>query len=89
MSKKTYILESCEDADGWDSDYAGNFTMSLADAQLALAKFKARAKTDPEDCDLCTDGVSWAGWHFRIVACCCVAVSEQPARAIKPAGGGR
>lgn len=70
------IIEARNPKNGdWNSDYVGNESLSLIEAEHIVDNLRHRAANDPvedgtvEDGTYDTeDGVSWNGWLFRIMA---------------------
>lgn len=64
---KLCIIEASDDTHEWDSDYVGTGSMALDEAKARVAELETRARTDKPDANECPDGISWRGWHFRLL----------------------
>lgn len=79
MATRRCIIEAMDDTHEWDSDYVGSESYTVEAAQAYVYELEERAANDPANEDGCSDGVSWNGWVFRILAddadgCYCVPV---------------
>lgn len=77
---KRCLVEAMDDRHEWDSDYVGSESYTVEVARAYVCELEERAANDPANADECSDGISWAGWIFRIRAedddgCYCVPVT--------------